>query len=189
MDHVCVHPPRPSSSSTSTVKIKPKPRDASIRNCILQVLWRCVCLLSLSAEERQALGDQISRGQNQRNYPSGQFALAKASPYTSHGRGNTLFHTLTYTWGTEAQLRHVLRPRAMSSAPRFSTVRSEGTYPVHNEDLAGLALFLQLPAGDGHGVEEAEAPGKREVVLDPSIHNFCPASCRQPLSLSPAPKA
>lgn len=35
------------------------------------------------------------------------------------------------------------------------------TYPVNNEDLAGLALLLQLSAGDGHGVEEAKAPGGR----------------------------
>lgn len=35
------------------------------------------------------------------------------------------------------------------------------TYPVNNEDLAGLALLLKLSAGDGHGVEEAKAPGGR----------------------------
>lgn len=72
--------------------------------------------------------------------------------------------------------------RVRGSFHRFSGLKGPGTktYPVHNEDLAGLALLLQLPAGDGHRVEEAEAPEKRRersCQTDPS---------RLPLSLPPA---
>lgn len=38
------------------------------------------------------------------------------------------------------------------------------THPVHNEDLAEFPFLLQLPGSDGHGVEEAEPPAKRELV-------------------------
>jgi len=39
---------------------------------------------------------------------------------------------------------------------------TEGTYPVHNEDLAEFPFLLQLPGSNGHGVEEAESPAKRQ---------------------------
>lgn len=72
--------------------------------------------------------------------------------------------------------------RVRGSFHRFSGLKGPGTktYPVHNEDLAGLALLLQLPAGDGHRVEEAEAPEKRRersCQTDPSC---------LPLSMPPA---
>lgn len=50
-----------------------------------------------------------------------------------------------------------------------SDVRAARTYPVDNEDLAGFAVLLQLSAGNGHGVEEAKAPGgRREGPASPS---------------------
>lgn len=42
---------------------------------------------------------------------------------------------------------------------------TEGTYPVHNEDLAEFPFLLQLPGGNGHRVKEAESPAKRELEL------------------------
>lgn len=42
------------------------------------------------------------------------------------------------------------RLRALSTGLSDLTGPGPGTHPVHDEDLAGLALLLQLPAGDGH---------------------------------------
>lgn len=39
------------------------------------------------------------------------------------------------------------------------------TYPIHYEDLVEFPFLLQLPGGNGHRVEEAEPPAKREVEL------------------------
>lgn len=62
--------------------------------------------------------------------------------------------------GQEA-ISSAARLRALSTGLTDLKGLGTGTYPVHDEDLAGLALLLKLPAGNGHGVEEAEAPGRR----------------------------
>lgn len=54
-----------------------------------------------------------------------------------------------------AELRHEatslnFRLRAFPPGLSNQRVLRTGTYPVYNEDLASLALLLQLPAGDGH---------------------------------------
>lgn len=99
------------------------------------------------------------------------FAISSGHPYSSRGVGATLTHTL-HKAGTEAQeadaeLGHETmssdaRPGALSPGLPARRGPGPGTYPVHDEDPAGLALLLQLPAGNGHRVEEAEAPGRRE---------------------------
>lgn len=65
------------------------------------------------------------------------------------------------------------RLRALSAGLADLKGLGPETYPVHDEDLAGLALLLKLPAGDGHGVEEAEAPRRRRerrCQVSPSLY-------------------
>lgn len=43
------------------------------------------------------------------------------------------------------------------------TGHAVGPHPVHDEDLADVEFVLELLGGDGHGVEETEAPVDKQT--------------------------